>query len=423
MIQSVLYFILGFLTAGFLALVIAPAVWRRAVRLTRKRVEASVPMSLEEIQADKDRLRAEFATSTRRLEMSAKQAREKASEHAVQVERDRERLNTLEATKVDLGKRNAELDAKVTAMQGELRERADDITHVTGKLRDAEDALGARGRELERINGLYDEASLAIAAGQVEFLSQTNEVERLTAELNSWRAERRDVEKRVHDAQTEMREAQDAARSEKKKAVDLENKVAQMLTTLADQEETIQRREKDLMQSHDRLKASAMTENDLNARLTKTMDEKARLEAQVADLSQQISKLMDEAKEGEEDAVLKLSAERRRLDERLIAMTRENQKLRGELSARDNASEDEGMMGGRDRQLRDQISELAAQVLAMTSELEGQDSPVTKALEAAQDAGTGEQPATSVISLADRVRALKSARALQSNHETLQIDV
>jgi chromosome segregation ATPase len=408
-IQSVLFFVLGFLSAGFLALMIAPAVWRRAVRLTRKRVEASVPLSLEEIQADKDRLRAEFAASTRRLEMSAKQAREKAAEHAVQVERDRETLNTLEAARADLDKRHCELDTKVVALKGELRERADDVTHLAGKLREAEATLEARGREFERISGLYDEATLAIAARQVELLSQTNEVERLTAELNRWRAERRDVEKRVHDAQSEMREAQDAARSEKKKAADLENKVAQMLTTLADHEETIQRREKDLMQSHDRLKASAMTENDLNARLTKTMDEKARLEAQVADLSQQISKLMDEAKEGEEDAVLKLSAERRRLDERLIAMTRENQKLRGELSARDSASAEEDMIGGRDRQLRDQISELAAQVLAMTSVLEGQDSPVTKALEAAQDAGTGEQPTTSVISLADRVRALKSA--------------
>ena len=36
MIQSILFFALGFLCAGFLALMVAPAVWRRAVRLTQE---------------------------------------------------------------------------------------------------------------------------------------------------------------------------------------------------------------------------------------------------------------------------------------------------------------------------------------------------------------------------------------------------
>ncbi|RUW48093.1 hypothetical protein EOA36_21490, partial [Mesorhizobium sp. M8A.F.Ca.ET.021.01.1.1] len=61
MVQSVLFFALGFLCAGFLALMVAPAVWRRAVALTRRRIEASIPLTQAEIQADKDRVRAEYA--------------------------------------------------------------------------------------------------------------------------------------------------------------------------------------------------------------------------------------------------------------------------------------------------------------------------------------------------------------------------
>jgi hypothetical protein len=57
LIESTLFFSLGFLCAAFLALMIAPALWRRAVALTRKRIEASVPLSLGEIEADKDRIR------------------------------------------------------------------------------------------------------------------------------------------------------------------------------------------------------------------------------------------------------------------------------------------------------------------------------------------------------------------------------
>ena len=52
-----------------------PAVWRRAVRLTKKRIEAATPMTMAEFRADKDQLRAEFALSTRRLEMNVEALR------------------------------------------------------------------------------------------------------------------------------------------------------------------------------------------------------------------------------------------------------------------------------------------------------------------------------------------------------------
>ena len=82
--QSVLFFVLGFLSAGLISLIIAPAVWRRAAFLTRKRIEASVPLTLAEIQADKDRMRAEFAMATRRLEINFKTFREKAAAQIVE---------------------------------------------------------------------------------------------------------------------------------------------------------------------------------------------------------------------------------------------------------------------------------------------------------------------------------------------------
>ena len=94
-IQSILFFTLGFLCAGFLALMVAPAIWRRAVALTRKRIEASVPLSLTDIQADKDRMRAEFAMSTRRLEMNIKTFKDKAAAQIIEINRNRDELKRL----------------------------------------------------------------------------------------------------------------------------------------------------------------------------------------------------------------------------------------------------------------------------------------------------------------------------------------
>ena len=75
MIEQIMYFGLGFFAASLLALIIVPFVHGRAARLTMRRLDASTPLSLAEMQADKDQLRAEFAMSTRRLEMSIDQLR------------------------------------------------------------------------------------------------------------------------------------------------------------------------------------------------------------------------------------------------------------------------------------------------------------------------------------------------------------
>ena len=79
MIEPIIYFALGFLIASLLGLVIVPLVHARAVRLTAKRLEAATPVSMAEIQADKDQLRAEFAMSTRRLEMNVEQLKAKTT--------------------------------------------------------------------------------------------------------------------------------------------------------------------------------------------------------------------------------------------------------------------------------------------------------------------------------------------------------
>jgi len=63
-----MFFALGVLVAGLLGLMILPALWRRAVRLSTRRIEMQTPLSMDEVLADRDLLRAEFAVAERRLE-------------------------------------------------------------------------------------------------------------------------------------------------------------------------------------------------------------------------------------------------------------------------------------------------------------------------------------------------------------------
>src|SRR5260370_23348274 len=73
MIESIMFFAGGFLVAGLLALALISSVHHRAVRLTQRRLEDSIPVSLTEIKADRAKLRAKFAMSARRLQMTVEQ--------------------------------------------------------------------------------------------------------------------------------------------------------------------------------------------------------------------------------------------------------------------------------------------------------------------------------------------------------------
>jgi hypothetical protein len=102
MIEMIMYFAGGFLVASLLAIVLISFVHQRAVRLTQRRLADAIPVSMAEIQADKDHLRAEFALSVRRLEMSVEQLKAKATVQLCHIARKTEAIMTMTLEKSGL---------------------------------------------------------------------------------------------------------------------------------------------------------------------------------------------------------------------------------------------------------------------------------------------------------------------------------
>src|SRR5216683_1318891 len=134
MIEPIMYVGLGFLIACLIALAIIPFVHARAVRLTLRRLEAATPLSMAEIQADKDQLRAEFAMSTRRLELSVEQMKAKTTSQLA-----------------ELGEKTAAifaLEAREKALKDQLHATEGEHSVKIGALREAERALADKEAEL-----------------------------------------------------------------------------------------------------------------------------------------------------------------------------------------------------------------------------------------------------------------------------------
>lgn len=374
MVQSILFFVLGFLTAGFLVLLIAPSVWRRAVSVTRQRVEAKLPMTLDEIRADKDSLRAEHAMALRKVEVQLKSAQEKLLSQAVELSRSREAQKAHATDHANKDRTVSELEATRGSLNEDISKRDEQIKALAGQLVEAESMLEKRAQEIEEIGRLYDEASLSSSNRQIELVSRESEIGKLSDDMSALRSQRKDSDKRVVELEADNKAVREALLAETKRAVDLDKKLQQMVSSLSDRDDKLERREAEL------------------GRLRET--ELARVREQ-----------LKSPQAAPETAVVNGTAqamERERLEGRLTTLTRENKRLKGELSkaGRSKSSPSE------DSQLREQMHELAAEVVALTARLEGADSPIAKALAVSSEVRTPVD-APAVISLADRVRALQ----------------
>ena len=154
-IENVMYFALGVLVAGLVALIIIPAVWKRAVRLTKKRIEAATPMTMAEFRADKDQLRAEFALSTRRLEMNVEALRRRLADQLRDINRKKTELGGIK------GERDSHLEIvrELEEREGELRRR---VLELEKESADVAQKLRMRDREFAEKSSQLDAAREAI---------------------------------------------------------------------------------------------------------------------------------------------------------------------------------------------------------------------------------------------------------------------
>ena len=151
MIEPIMFFGIGFFVASLFGLVLIPLVHNRAVRLTMKRLEAATPLSMAEIQADKDQLRAEFAMSTRRLELSVEQMKAKTTSQLAELGKKTDAINRL---KVELGEKTAaifSLEAREKSLKDQLSATESEHSVKIGALREAERMLQEKQSELGKL--------------------------------------------------------------------------------------------------------------------------------------------------------------------------------------------------------------------------------------------------------------------------------
>src|SRR5262245_2677998 len=204
MIEPLMYAGIGFLTAPVLVLGIIPLVHGRAVRLTMRRLEALTPLSMAEIQADKDQLRAEFAMSTRRLEMSVEQMKAKTTSQLADIGKKSEAIGRL---KLELGEKTATLfalEAKEKQLADELASARNELAFKSAALEEAERTLAATHAELGQISGNFPESSVTADSQRVELVALRAQTEALKGQIEAYELETKELRERLDHKTAEL---------------------------------------------------------------------------------------------------------------------------------------------------------------------------------------------------------------------------
>jgi chromosome segregation ATPase len=198
-IEQAMVFALGFLVAGLIAVAAAPVFWRRAIKLSTRRLEMQLPLSHEEILAGRDLLRAEFAVECRRLEQKAEALNLVHAADMTELGRRAVIIAGQDAKLRALSQQDSERDATLGALQRAATETSAELAATAKECYDTSGLIARKDIQINLFAASFEEAQ-ALAAKQrdalaaleasmarqgQELAAQAATIERLDGELST----------------------------------------------------------------------------------------------------------------------------------------------------------------------------------------------------------------------------------------------
>src|SRR6202171_3861377 len=416
MIEPIMYLAIGFLVSMLFGLMIVPLVHNRAVRLTTKRLEAAAPLSMAEIQADKDQLRAEFAMSARRLEMNVDQLKNKTTSQLAELGKKSDAINRM---KIELGEKNAtifSLEAREKAVKEQLRTTEEEFSAKTEALRTAETVLKDKQSELARLSAELSDRSMTAESREVELVAVRAQIVELKSRVGDAEQEFATTHARLEQQRGEPGMATHERADARSRVENLSQRVTDLdrqLIIQVKEAEMLGNRVNDLetrLSTQGKLLAERDYENNLLRQSTAIAERTAQ------ELRDEITAMNG----GKAPAIEKLRAEKAAVEEQLRLARDERTKLQREINAIQQQAESSWATERMENALlRERINDIAAEVAKLAIQLEGPNSPI-EAMLAAEPVIPAKpaRPANGATAnggvpegggtLAERIRALQS---------------
>jgi chromosome segregation ATPase len=371
---------------------------------------------MAEIQADKDQLRAEFAMSARRLEMSVDQLKNKTTSQLAELGKKSDAINRM---KLELSEKNAtifSLEAREKAVKEQLRATEEEFGAKTESLREAGQALKEKQGELAKLNSELSDRSMMAESRQVELVAVRVQIDALKNRVGDAEKEFATTQARLEQ---ERHESEKATRELSEARSRVEN-LSQRVTDL-DRQLIVQVKEAEMLSNRvNDLEARLATQGKL---LAERDFENNQLRQANAAAERTTKELRDEialTNSGTWPALERLKTEKAAAEEQLRIARDERAKLQRDINAIQQQAESSWATERMENALlRERINDIAAEVAKLAMQLEGPNSPIEAMLseELAAPAMTAKPVNGATASggvpegggtLAERIRALQS---------------
>ena len=376
MIEYAILFGLGFLTATLLALLIAPAIHRRIVAYTENRIRATMPISPQEVRAQKDMARALYAAENAKVRQELDTEREKntslrlaneaASSDAYRLgEQNRSFSLKIEELTLEIGELRAALDAAeehAGAVQANLTQQEQAANERAGQMSDLTARLTNLTREL-------DDSKILAATRDLE-------AEQAKQSATRFRKEGETATRELQDVAARNKEAMTAVARESRKVTRLEEQVATVMAKNADLDTMLTLRNQEVARLKEQLAATGGRANDMIIRLPNPAAPVEKTVSPSQPTAPAPAAALETAPAAEEEAAPEETAPP------VVTEPAASQGLEQEIEDIRNQGTalTERLLNvrgtGNDEPIRREIARIAAEMIALTAAQEGEKSPI-----------------------------------------------
>ncbi len=255
MIEFALLFGLGFLSALLIAMLIAPAIHRRIVHFTESRIRATVPISPQEVRAQRDMARALYAAENARTKQELQQERDRALSLKLKGESLREEIRALTAGNIEAKARLETMDLSAMDLRSQLRQEDSYISELKSALEASEDTRVARDLEIERLRQEIEVLAANNDNARIDLSTRETEIENLKFRIGALREERDGLRQDVRLQTTRAKDAETRLAQEEHRTIRLEDKLSREVSLRTDKEMALERRSQEIDRLREKMKS------------------------------------------------------------------------------------------------------------------------------------------------------------------------
>ncbi|ASR09431.1 hypothetical protein E0I74_03260 [Rhizobium laguerreae] len=379
MIEYALLFGLGFLTAAFLVFLVSPAVHRRIVWYTENRLKATMPLSPQEVRAQKDMVRALYAAENARTTQDLLREREKSLSFQLRHDALAVDAGRLAAEIGELQAQIGEMHVEAADQRSHLRKDENYISQLKTNLHIAEQSAANKESELATMRTRLSKLGEQADGLRIDLAARETEAESLKFRVNALRDERDTLRQDVSLLQKRAKDAEQKLTQQQHMVIRLEDKAARESASAIEKENLVARRQQEIARLKEQLKAA-------NAEIRKV--NRVLRDAGLAGMAAELpAEMTEDTTTSTLDTAIVTAEMGEDVRKRSAALAERLQKAKA--------------VAGRDGAIREEIASIAANMVALTALNEGASSPIrTLLVEAA------EKKPNDRVSLADRAAAI-----------------